>query len=76
MEKMGNDPYRYRTGILIAIAAMALIGTLFLGPLPQDPAYHLFADTCEIGGLQHFSNIISSLLFLLIGLYGLGDALF
>lgn len=68
---MGRNAKRYYTAILIGIAASAVIGLLVVGRIPQDPAYHLFADTRTIAGVPNFWNTCSNLLFLLVGLYGL-----
>lgn len=39
----------------------------FLDPIPQDPAYHQFADRRSIFGIQNFLNVISNIPFLLVG---------
>ena len=69
---MGRNAKRYYTAILIGIAASAVIGLLVVGRIPQDPAYHLFADSRTIAGVRNFWNTWSNLPFLLIGLYGTG----
>ena len=63
--------YKYRTGILVLITASAIIAMLVFGRIPQDPSYHLFADTREIAGIRNFWNVLSNFSFLLVGLYGL-----
>ncbi len=62
--------FDYRSRILLSISVISIVGMLFLGPVPQDPAYHLFADTRAIGGIANFWNVVSNLPFLLVGLYG------
>ena len=57
--------------ILISIVSFAVLLTLFLERIPQDPAYHIFADNREILGIRNFWNVISNFPFLLVGLYGL-----
>jgi len=55
---------------LIAVAA---IGAVFhVPPIPQNPAYHRFADHRMIFGIPNFWNVISNLPFLLVGLLGMG----
>lgn len=44
---------------------------LFRGRIPQDPAYHLFADTRPLAGIANFGDVLSNLPFLLVGLYGM-----
>lgn len=56
------------------LAVVALYGLLRLssGPLPQDPAYHLLADTrvC-FGVIPHAGDVITNLAILLAGVFGL-----
>ena len=59
-----------RLGILLAISTIAIVGLVFVGPIPQDPAYHRFADERAIFGIRNFWNVASNLPFLLVGLYG------
>ncbi|MDH5618564.1 MAG: alkaline phytoceramidase [Gammaproteobacteria bacterium] len=42
-----------------------------LRPLAQDPAYHAFADGRSMLGIPNFWNVVSSLPFLVIGVWGL-----
>lgn len=62
---------RFRTGILALITAAAIVALALHGRIPQDPAYHRFADTRAIAGVDNFWNVLSNLPFLLFGLYGL-----
>lgn len=59
------------TSILCIISVLAIGAMLFQGPISQDPAYHLFADSREMAGVDNFWNVLSNLPFLAIGLYGL-----
>ncbi|MCH8057113.1 MAG: alkaline phytoceramidase [Proteobacteria bacterium] len=47
-----------------------MVAVFFLGPVPQDPSYHEFADTRSILGIPNFWNVVSNFPFLLVG--GLG----
>ena len=49
----------------------ALVTTFWLPPIPQDPAYHEFADGRTFFGIPNFWNLISNLSFVLVGLFGL-----
>ena len=60
---------RYIT--LISISIVAVIAMLFVGPIAQDPSYHLFADTRQIFGVSHFWNVASNIPFLLVAALGL-----
>lgn len=49
---------------------MSVLRTLF-SPLAQDPAYHAFADGRTLLGIPNFWNVVSSLPFLIVGVWGL-----
>ena len=42
-----------------------------LDPIPQDPAYHLFADRRTFLGIPNFNDVVSSLGFAPVGFFGL-----
>jgi len=62
----------WRLGVLLAIVGGTLIAALSLKPIPQDPAYHEFADRREIAGIPNFFDVVSNLPFLVIGIAGVG----
>ncbi len=63
--------FRLRVALLIALAA-AIVGlALYVPPIPQDPAYHAFADQRAWLGLPHFWNVVSNAPFLPFGIWGL-----
>jgi hypothetical protein len=68
---MNKLEYKHRAGILISVASFAILSVLFFERIPQDPAYHIFADSREIWGIRNFWNVVSNFPFLLVGLYGL-----
>jgi hypothetical protein len=49
-----------------------LVAAFFYGipPIPQDPAYHHFADQRTRVGIPHFWNVVSKLPFVMVGLLG------
>jgi len=53
------------------LVAAVLGAHFFLTPLPQDPAYHRFADGRTLWGMPHFWNVFTNLPFVLIGACGL-----
>lgn len=57
--------------VLGIITAGCVIATFVIKPIPQDEAYHHFADTREFLGIANFWNVISNLPFLAVGLTGL-----
>lgn len=60
-----------RTQLLVLIAVVVAVVMFFAGPIPQDPSYHLFADTRKLMGISNFWNVASNLPFLVVGLLGL-----
>lgn len=62
--------YNIRVGILVLISVAAVVALLFTGPIPQDPAYHLFADARRMLGIPNFWNVASNLPFLAAGWLG------
>jgi hypothetical protein len=44
---------------------------ILLRPLAQDPAYHAFADGRTLLGIPNFWNVVSSVPFFIVGLWGL-----
>src|SRR5215472_16775897 len=71
--RTANNPTRgdRRGWLLGGVACVAIAGTLLLPRIPQDPSYHLFADTRTIAGIPNFWNVISNAPFALVGIYGL-----
>ncbi len=43
------------------------VGLLALDPIPQDPNYHLFADTRSLFGIPNFFNVLSNIGFAVVG---------
>ena len=70
-----NDAARVRRQVwLILGAAMVLYGLarLTFGPLPQDPAYHLLADSqTRLGGIPRTGDVITNLAIFAAGIFGL-----
>jgi hypothetical protein len=56
---------------LAAFAFVAVVFFVFAAPIPQDQAFHHFADAREIAGLPNFWNVVSNLPFIVIGIAGL-----
>ena len=57
--------------LLAGVSAATLVAVLLLPPIPQDPAYHLFADRSVLLGVPNFWNVASNVPFLLVGAWGL-----
>ena len=68
-----GDPSSFRVRVLIVIApgVVGLMVLLCLSPIVLNPAYHLFTDSRAFLGIPHFFNVVTKLVFILVGLYGL-----
>ena len=63
--------FEKRSLILIVSLVVLSAVMLLVAPIPQDPAYHIFADTRSCLGLENFGDVTSNGGFLLVGLIGL-----
>jgi len=60
-----------RNLVIPVVAAAALVAFFLLSsPIPQDPAYHQFADARTLLGVSNFWNVMSNLPLMVIGLWG------
>jgi hypothetical protein len=64
-----------RISILIGLFIASIIAVLFAAPIPQDPLYHLFADSRSCLGLANFGDVMSNSGFAIVGLLGLWTVL-
>ncbi|HBL28155.1 MAG TPA: alkaline phytoceramidase [Acidobacteria bacterium] len=62
---------RFRLLALLGVTALSAAVVFSQPPIPQDPAYHRFADTRAFLGVPNFLNVVSNLPFLVIGGVGL-----
>lgn len=63
--------YRQRIICIGATAAVCIAGVFFLPPLPQDLAYHNFADQRPWFGIANFGDVAGNIVFLLTGISGI-----
>lgn len=68
----GHRSPGWRHLLVLAVAAAGIVAAFFLPPIPQDPAYHAFADDRAWLGIANFWNVASNAPFVLVGAYGLG----
>jgi hypothetical protein len=61
----------WRYVVLLLVISGTLVLALASAPIPQDPAYHIFADTRNFADIPNFLNVVSNLAFLLVGILGL-----
>ncbi len=64
-------PVSLRAWILLGVAAASSAALLFVEPIPQDPAYHAFADRRPFLGIPNFGDVITNLPFVAVGLLGI-----
>lgn len=60
-----------RRWLLLIAAAVVVIVTLFLHPIPQPIAYHNFADHRAWLSIPNFGDVVSNVPFAIIGLWGM-----
>jgi hypothetical protein len=60
--------------ILLGLIVVAGVGAWALPPLPQDPAYHAFADGRALGPIANAANVLSNVVFLVAGVLGVRSA--
>lgn len=64
--------FRTRTAILISLTVAAIIGVLFVPPIPQDIAYHRYADARSCFAIPNCGDVLSNIAFAVVGALGLG----
>src|SRR5215469_11665902 len=57
--------------VLAGLTAISLAGLALLPKIPQDQAYHQFADQRTLLGIPNFWNVVSNIPFLVVGAVGL-----
>ena len=63
-----------RRGVLALALTAPLAVLLLLEAIPQSSAYHDFADRRVLFGIPRFADVISNIVFLAVGLWGLACA--
>jgi len=62
---------RWFAWVIAGVTAIAIGVAFQFSPIPQDPAYHMFADRAAWMGVPNFWNVASNLPFVLVGVLGL-----
>lgn len=65
------DKTAIKNGLLVIMIAIVILGVFSLNRIPQDPNYHVFADSNIFFGIPNFWNVISNVPFLIVGGFGL-----
>jgi hypothetical protein len=66
-----STKFTHPLAVLVGLAAVSLAGLALLPKIPQDKAYHLFADQQTLPGIPNFWNVVSNLPFVMVGAVGL-----
>ena len=61
----------WREGVLLLVLLATLGLILAAGPIPQDPRLLVYADDRAALGVPNFFNVVSNVVFLLVGIAGL-----
>ena len=69
MPALGNNS-NLKLGILAAATLVPILVMYWLPPIPQDLAFHNFADHLPIAGIPNFWNVTSNIGFILVGVIG------
>jgi predicted membrane channel-forming protein YqfA (hemolysin III family) len=64
-----------RTWYIVGFTALSVAAAFLLPAMPQPPAYHDFADTRPAFGIGNFLDVVSNLVFLVVGIAGLAVVL-
>lgn len=58
--------------VLVLLPILFAVLALWLhDPVPQDPAYHDFADQRTVAGIPHVGDVVTNLAFVIVGIWGL-----
>jgi hypothetical protein len=61
----------YRILTLLAAVLISIAGIFVFPAIPQNEAYHAFADTRIFLGIPHFFDVVSNSAFLIVGILGM-----
>ena len=65
-----TQKHRHLSLIALLLAPLAVLFAT-VGPIPQDPAYHVLADGRALLGVANFLNVATNAAFLVVGAVGL-----
>ena len=64
---LSAESRRRRLAIVLGSSLLIFASIVLTQPIPQDPAYHNFADQRHVLGIPHMWNAVSNLPFAVIG---------
>ncbi len=68
---MQNLTQRSKIFVLLGMFVATLVAAAFVAPIPQDPNYHIFADSRPLLGVANFGDVLSNVGFAVVGIIGL-----
>ena len=69
-------PVNWRIRFVMTAVMVAVVVVFFLPAIPQNEAYHNFADQRPFLGIPNCLNVVSNVLFLLVGALGIRAVLY
>ncbi|MBO37690.1 MAG: alkaline phytoceramidase [Rhodospirillaceae bacterium] len=66
-----SSTYHLKVLLLIVVFFICLIAISVIEPIPQNPSFHLFADSRTCLGILNFGNTVSNIAFAFVGLWGI-----
>ena len=69
--RRAEEPFWRRIAALVGLLVVGLAVLLALDPIPQDPAYHVFADRRPLVGIPNFNDVVSNAGFAAVGVLGI-----
>lgn len=70
LSKLATIRTSVRWMIVLSVTVATILALFFLPRIPQDQAYHHFADDRALLGVANFWNVVSNIPFMLIGIGG------
>lgn len=61
---------KWRLWIILTVAAVGVIALFFVPRIPQNPAYHEFADNRSVFGISNFWDVVTNIPFVVVGIFG------
>jgi ceramidase len=65
-----KNTFYFKSIFLLGIVVICIVGITFVAPIEQEIAYHDFADQRFVTGINNFYNVVSNVLFIIVGMSG------
>ncbi|NGX44494.1 MAG: hypothetical protein K1060chlam3_00661 [Candidatus Anoxychlamydiales bacterium] len=67
---MSKVKYTFKIGLLFVLFCVLVVILYRVSPISQEKSYHQFADARTLFGIPYFANIVSNLLPIALGIWG------